>query len=326
MIFARGSLKADFPLRGVPRSNGEEIMKQLSIIALAIAVIGCGGSVAGPSSTTGRTGSIPRDFEWTGVTVSIDGAPSMLVTPDAHSALNGTFAAGTTAPKAFTVGSGANRLLIVTVHLYSLSNIGGVGSTGVTYNGVALTFNRGNSNALHCKTETWILVNPPSGTHNVVVSYTGTPDELGVEAASFSGVDQVNPVNTNSIGGAALANPATITPLPVIGALYAYGTETVIYATGSGVGPPSAPTVLTTVSVNTNLVTSGNLPDTDHFMISSFGAYSGASSTITWTANNSGVNYDWTGVSISLNGAPDMIFPSSRFGVDDPMWKTEMPG
>lgn len=73
----------------------------------------------------------------------------------------------------------------------------GLSTTGVTFNGVALTL-------LAAATQTaefsiWGLVAPASGSHNVVVTFSGAAAFAGsAYAASWTGVNQTTPVNTTA--------------------------------------------------------------------------------------------------------------------------------
>jgi hypothetical protein len=89
--------------------------------------------------------------------------------------------------------SGSDRLLVVqaTVGGNGISNV----ITSITYNGVGLTkvlernCNDPNTDGY---TSIWILINPDSGAHDVVVTLAGTYD-LECGSTSFTGVDQTTP-------------------------------------------------------------------------------------------------------------------------------------
>ena len=90
----------------------------------------------------------------------------------------------------YTVGSGSNRLLIVSV--------GAVDGTtadrqvsGITYNGVALTRGDGRDSTSEFENnEVWYLLGPASGANNVVVTMGGTCNGISAVAASYTGVQQ----------------------------------------------------------------------------------------------------------------------------------------
>src|SRR5690242_11384212 len=91
-----------------------------------------------------------------------------------------TTAAGS-ATWSHTVGTGANRLLIVGIAIKNSQTV-----TSVTYGGVALT--QATALANTGRLEVWRLVAPASGTANIVVTFAaGTGAAIG--AVSFTGVD-----------------------------------------------------------------------------------------------------------------------------------------
>ena len=89
----------------------------------------------------------------------------------------------------FTVGTGANRLLIVggTVDNFVI--------TGVTYGGTALT--QAVADTQKPTGSIWYLVNPPSGTASVVVSSSPSKGAI-IGVISFTGVDQSTPIPTTA--------------------------------------------------------------------------------------------------------------------------------
>src|SRR5438128_3227617 len=103
----------------------------------------------------------------------------------------------------FTVGTGANRLLIVggTVDNFVI--------TGVTYGGTALT--QAVADTQKPTGSIWYLVNPPSGTASVVVTSTPSKGAI-VGVISFNGVDQTTPIPTTAKNDNAngATSPATV--------------------------------------------------------------------------------------------------------------------
>lgn len=98
---------------------------------------------------------------------------------------------GATLTWSHTVGSKTNRLLVVCVFASDYSAIPAI--SGVTYNGVAMTKARedylyGGASSI------WMLHNPPSGAHNVVVSKTTGSVYMGV-SSSFAGAQQSSSPN-----------------------------------------------------------------------------------------------------------------------------------
>lgn len=91
--------------------------------------------------------------------------------------------------------SGENRILIV---------FSGAGSTfsGVTYNGTAMTQLAGSS-------QTWYLINPDTGSHNVVCTVPGG-QTASVVSASYTGVDQSSPIDSSHSDNFNRSSPWTI--------------------------------------------------------------------------------------------------------------------
>src|SRR5438094_551409 len=97
----------------------------------------------------------------------------------------------------FTDGTGTNGLLIVG------GTVDNSAITGVTYQNIALTLAVADTQKPF--TSIWYLVNPPSGTANVVVtSASSTPAAIVV--ISFNGVDQTTPIPTTAKNDNANAN------------------------------------------------------------------------------------------------------------------------
>lgn len=100
-----------------------------------------------------------------------------------------------------TVGASlVNGILVVKIASRGASVNSDLAITGITYNGVALTKaidrNSADSPASNTlSTEIWYLVNPPSGTHSVAVTFTGTVTTSVGYASSAQNIDQTNPVD-----------------------------------------------------------------------------------------------------------------------------------
>jgi hypothetical protein len=93
-----------------------------------------------------------------------------------------------------TTTSASDRLLLVGV---SMDSTGGRTVTSVTYGGQSLTLvgaQAGGANPV--RVEIWRLINPASGTANVVVNLSGSTDGVSVGATTFTGVDQTTPLGT----------------------------------------------------------------------------------------------------------------------------------
>jgi hypothetical protein len=103
------------------------------------------------------------------------------------------------------VGAGSNKVLIVGISIDRTSNVNVI--SGVTYGGVALT-NIGNTTSTSNvnRVSLWRLVNPASGTANVVVTpVDGNSVDFIAGATSYFGVHQTTPVGlfaqVSSTGG-----------------------------------------------------------------------------------------------------------------------------
>ncbi len=110
--------------------------------------------------------------------------------------LNGT-GSGTSTTTAFTVGSGSDRVLLV----WSLTT-GGDKLSGVTYNGVSLTLlDKTLEDPTGDNVESYwhALLNPDSGTHDIVQSATGTTLIIGA-AVSYDGVTGIGAHAANVLG------------------------------------------------------------------------------------------------------------------------------
>lgn len=97
--------------------------------------------------------------------------------------------------KSHTTSSGADRLMLVNV---STADSGGSKiPTSVTYDGQSLTKiadaeDIGDTN----RADLWKLVNPPSGSANVVVTLVDVSSSVVVGIATFEGVEQTTPLGT----------------------------------------------------------------------------------------------------------------------------------
>jgi hypothetical protein len=123
---------------------------------------------------------------------------------------------GTSSTVSFTPGAGTNKVLIVSIGLYrNLSNI--VLPSGVTFNGVAMTL-VDTLNPDSTPGDTWgqaiyaLAIGSSTTTANVVVS-GASYDNIVVQAACYSGVDQTTPVLIKGKATGTSATPSvTIDP------------------------------------------------------------------------------------------------------------------
>jgi hypothetical protein len=104
-----------------------------------------------------------------------------------------------------TVGAGlSNGILVVGVSSGN-PNAACVTVSTITYNGVSLTQIRADTHTDVSEggvdSELWYLLAPASGVHSVVVTMSGAASgNFGVGSVSFSGVDQVSPIDAQNGG------------------------------------------------------------------------------------------------------------------------------
>jgi len=144
-----------------------------------------------------------------------------------------------------TVGTGANRILIVGV---SIRNSSSQTVTGVTYAGTPLTNIGVKANSTVVRIEMWRLVNPPSGTANVVVTLSAAAKAV-CGATSWTGVNQTTPLGT-------FVSATGSTNTPTVNATSA--TNEVVHDTVAAQGTVTA-TVGAGQTQRWNAVTSGGL-------------------------------------------------------------------
>ena len=120
---------------------------------------------------------------------------------------SGTASAGTTLTVAHACGTGTDRLLVVSVSA-SDDNTASETTipTGVTYNSVAMTKLDGNavnkSGTDQVGSSIWYLVNPTTGTNNIVATFGATMSDMALGGLSFTGADQGSaPMRTAATDG-----------------------------------------------------------------------------------------------------------------------------
>jgi hypothetical protein len=101
---------------------------------------------------------------------------------------SGGYTGTTTLTVAHTVGTGSNRILVVGTSVQD-ANHNSYPVTGITYAGVALIKIRSDEAVGNNRTEIWYLLNPTSGTNNIIMTTTGSLDKALV-GVSFTGVAQ----------------------------------------------------------------------------------------------------------------------------------------
>ena len=136
-----------------------------------------------------------------------------------------------------TVGSDSNRLLLVGISFWS--NPEKIVNS-VTYNGVSLVKSGSVWGGSGGETvNIWYLVNPPTGTFNIIASFSGAVAPVG-GATSWSGVNQTTPLGAfASAFSATTTNPATVNIPSAVGEIVqdtvSYGKQTTTdHTVGSG--------------------------------------------------------------------------------------------
>jgi len=136
---------------------------------------------------------------------------------------------------AHTTGTGANRLMMVAVN-YEDDDVAGLTVNSVTYNGLALTRAGIRLSAQEACSELWYLLNPPSGTFNVVVNASSVQaaDAMHVGVTTFTGVNQSTPFGT-VVTNTGTGTLTTVTVASAVGELV-YATMALDDARNSTVG------------------------------------------------------------------------------------------
>ncbi|MFU8844108.1 MAG: Calx-beta domain-containing protein, partial [Bacteroidales bacterium] len=115
--------------------------------------------------------------------------------------------AGSSITLSHTTGSGSDRLLLVGVSNKERD------VTSVTYNGVAMTFLGKEMSVKNAYTHIYYMVAPPSGTFNVVVTFSGAIGKGAIVGAmTFTGVNQTTPLGAYASLRAKTATPTLDVP------------------------------------------------------------------------------------------------------------------
>jgi hypothetical protein len=134
------------------------------------------------------------------------------------------------------VGVGlTNSILLVGVSIPTGS--GAVDASSVTFDGLPLTKRVGAGASGQNEASIWYLLNPPSGTHTILVTLSGTTSGKGPSAGaiSLSHVDQASPLPTTA------GNYGVGMPSLSITTQYAnsWTVDSLAYDSGSGEGAPT---------------------------------------------------------------------------------------
>ena len=164
---------------------------------------GDSGVVATPSSQ-GQTWSLTGSSNWTGFSVSLSPATTGI---QVDSTSGGT-SASTSITVSHTIGSNSNRLLLVGQWCQGPGDT----STGVTYGGTSMTqlvkvmcTGAANNQWLYI----YGMLNPPTGTANIVASSTSVYTYIA--ACSYSGVNALPSITSTAVTSGATSLLGTLT-------------------------------------------------------------------------------------------------------------------
>lgn len=169
----------------------------LRTLCVSLLLAGCAEQVMTPPASEVRAPQFVRWAPSSATAFGFEGANQVgsrrgrVLVPTPPAADRSSSATGSTAQLnwSHTVGTGANRLLVVGV---AIRNAGKT-VTGVSYAGRPLTFLQARNNHDGAvRVEQWYLVAPPSGTGTVSVTLSGSVKVVG-GALSMTGTDQVSP-------------------------------------------------------------------------------------------------------------------------------------
>ncbi len=176
--------------------------------------------------------------------------------------------------------SGSDRLLLVSVASQPNNDDGFTEVvTGITYAGQPLTLVGAQSQTDNARIEIWSLVNPPSGSNTVSVTFNDAFDDpvneegANVGAVSFTGVHQGTPLGTFVSAAASGVTPMTVNVSSAVGEL--------VFDTVARKG--AAVTVDPSQTEQWNLCTDGGCSNVGGGASTEAGA---ASVTMSWTPDN----------------------------------------
>jgi hypothetical protein len=165
---------------------------------------------------TGTVGSVSstiagnKNRNWASLQIALRRqifAPSVNGDVTTQAVNTGCVGSGTASSTTFshTVASGDNQVLIITSGAETIG-----GDTGATYDGVAMmrghiSSNTDGTEALYAY---WYLVNPPQGTHDVVIAFPDGGQCRQYAAITVQNVDQTIPFDTDGHVGGLGGNPS----------------------------------------------------------------------------------------------------------------------
>jgi hypothetical protein len=112
--------------------------------------------------------------------------------------------------------TGTNLILWVSVQIYKAASSQGDNLVGVTYNGVAMTqINKISRDAPDGYQYLYALINPATGTNNIVATANTSQDQLTVKGTSYTGARQssVPDATTTANGSAVTTLTTTVTTI-----------------------------------------------------------------------------------------------------------------
>lgn len=141
----------------------------------------------------------------------------------------------------FTVGSGADRLLVLKISGYTDLATTTVGALSVSHNGQAMAKQVTSARSGRVYTEIWTLTNPTAGTGTTSITMNGAHRACGAVLEEYTGVDQTTSITTTVDAGAAslgTSRSVNITTTDdgafISGALCCEGDVTPVTVTGGG--------------------------------------------------------------------------------------------
>jgi uncharacterized repeat protein (TIGR01451 family) len=205
-----------------------------------------------------------------------------------------------------TTGAGQNRLMLVAIGMGD-SSVNGFTISSVTYSGQSLTnvgsivaAAGGGGVTATPHAEIWALVNPPSGTANVVITASGTR-AINAGVTTFAGVNQASPLGTFVSNSGTTGTSASVTDGGSASGRVEFDVSAVgIYYTTTGTASPAgAPGAGQTSlwSLTNNYATAGQL------YVSCSGSTSNAAGTSVTMSRSWTGNYPWAIGAVSINPA-----------------------
>lgn len=191
--------------------------------------------------------------------------------------------------------AGTAKILVVGISLRDTTTI-----NSVTYAGQSLTSIRFDETTTKARTELWYLIDPPSGTDNIVIT-PNKNEKVVAGGVSFNGVHQTNPIGTHNG-----ANDSSATTNPSVELTTTVDDVLIVDVVSTTFGPmtPGASQTERWDLIRNPLRGSGSTKQT-----SSAGSY-----TMSWT-NDGGLN-EWAMSAVALRPADQLCGPDGTFGTN----------